>query len=235
LPQGARGTRAAFTLAEVLITLGVIGVVAAMTLPMLAENYQRRVVETRLKKFYTTFNQAILRSVDVNGPYEWWSYNQGGTLNSKATREQLDNLFGYYLRPYMNIIQTQEIQFTDGSGVTLYYLGDGSAFHYRPKFPNDIYYYPKSPVRCLKQPAIDREGVCTFLFWFAPNMELSSATVYGYRKGLVPYIYNWNGTQENLYSGTYGCDSNKVGYYCSFLIQYNDWQFPPDYPRKIRY
>ena len=37
----------AFTLAEVLITLGIIGVVAALTLPTLIENHNKRVVETR--------------------------------------------------------------------------------------------------------------------------------------------------------------------------------------------
>lgn len=40
----------AFTLAEVLITLGVIGVVAAMTIPTLITSYQKHVVETKLTK-----------------------------------------------------------------------------------------------------------------------------------------------------------------------------------------
>ena len=40
----------AFTLAEVLITLGIIGVVAAITLPTLVANYQKKVLTTRLKK-----------------------------------------------------------------------------------------------------------------------------------------------------------------------------------------
>ena len=39
-----------FTLAEVLITLGIIGVVAAMTLPTLISNYQKRVYVNQLKK-----------------------------------------------------------------------------------------------------------------------------------------------------------------------------------------
>lgn len=39
-----------FTLAEVLITLGIIGVVAALTLPALVQNYRNQVVETRLKR-----------------------------------------------------------------------------------------------------------------------------------------------------------------------------------------
>ena len=49
----------AFTLAEVLITLGIIGIVVALTLPTLIQNHRNQVVETRLKKFYSTINQAI--------------------------------------------------------------------------------------------------------------------------------------------------------------------------------
>ncbi len=39
-----------FTLAEVLITLGIIGVIAALTLPNLIANYQKKVWATQLKK-----------------------------------------------------------------------------------------------------------------------------------------------------------------------------------------
>ena len=42
----------AFTLAEVLITLGIIGVVAAMTLPTLLNKYQEVVTVNKVKKFY---------------------------------------------------------------------------------------------------------------------------------------------------------------------------------------
>ena len=48
-----------FTLAEVLITLGIIGVVAAMTVPSLMSAYQRHMVETRLKYVYSTILQAF--------------------------------------------------------------------------------------------------------------------------------------------------------------------------------
>ena len=40
----------AFTLAEVLITLGIIGVVAALTMPSLMSNYRRKVAETQGSK-----------------------------------------------------------------------------------------------------------------------------------------------------------------------------------------
>jgi len=44
-----------FTLAEVLITLGVIGIVAALTIPPLVANYQKSVYVTQLQKFYAEF------------------------------------------------------------------------------------------------------------------------------------------------------------------------------------
>ena len=49
----------AFTLAEVLITLGIIGIVAAMTLPILINKYEKKVTVTKLKKEYVMFNEAM--------------------------------------------------------------------------------------------------------------------------------------------------------------------------------
>ena len=50
---------AAFTLAEVLITLGIIGVVAAMTIPSLIQNYQEKVLANQFKKSYSMFSQVL--------------------------------------------------------------------------------------------------------------------------------------------------------------------------------
>ena len=61
------GHKNAFTLAEVLITLGIIGVVAAMTLPSVINKYRRNVVETRLAKFYSVMNQALARAKSEKG------------------------------------------------------------------------------------------------------------------------------------------------------------------------
>lgn len=49
----------AFTLAEVLITLGVIGVVAAMTIPTLMTNLQNRKLESQFKEGYSILSQAF--------------------------------------------------------------------------------------------------------------------------------------------------------------------------------
>ena len=48
----------AFTLAEVLVTLGIIGVVSALTVPALMQNNQRKTDVTQLYKVYNEFQQA---------------------------------------------------------------------------------------------------------------------------------------------------------------------------------
>ena len=49
-----------FTLAEVLVTLGIIGVVSAMTVPTLMQNHQRKVYVTQLHKVYNELSQAVV-------------------------------------------------------------------------------------------------------------------------------------------------------------------------------
>ena len=62
--------KAAFTLAEVLITLGIIGIVAAMTLPMLIQDYRHKELETRFKKSYSILWNVHTRMVnDYDGVY----------------------------------------------------------------------------------------------------------------------------------------------------------------------
>ena len=48
----------AFTLPEVLITLGIIGGVAALTLPTLISNYRNKVLAVQTRKTYSIINQA---------------------------------------------------------------------------------------------------------------------------------------------------------------------------------
>lgn len=62
---GAR--KGAFTLAEVLITLGIIGVVAALTLPSLIQKYQDQVLENQLKKMYSTLSQGVQKAMADDG------------------------------------------------------------------------------------------------------------------------------------------------------------------------
>lgn len=64
-----------FTLSEVLLTLGIIGVIAALTIPQLVSNYQKKVVPIRLKKMYNTLWNAIYMAEEENGPTDNWTFN----------------------------------------------------------------------------------------------------------------------------------------------------------------
>lgn len=60
-------SKIAFTLAEVLITLGIIGVVAAMTIPSLIQSYKEKATVTAVKQNYSIFAQA-LKMVTIDNP-----------------------------------------------------------------------------------------------------------------------------------------------------------------------
>ena len=55
----SRKQRTVFTLAEVLVTLGIIGVVTALTLPTVIDNSRNKQLESALKKSYSTLSQAL--------------------------------------------------------------------------------------------------------------------------------------------------------------------------------
>ena len=66
-----------FTLAEVLITLGVIGVVAAITVPVIMNNYKKQATVSKLKKVYSILNQAVkLSEIDNGLPSTWGADSQ---------------------------------------------------------------------------------------------------------------------------------------------------------------
>ena len=90
--------RVAFTLAEVLITLGIIGVVAAMTIPTLIANYQEKQTVTALKKAYSTLSQAYKMATVENGVGSKWSYPAGSSAASVVLFEKLE--------PYMRLNKT---------------------------------------------------------------------------------------------------------------------------------
>ena len=70
--------KVAFTLAEVLITLGIIGIVAAMTIPTLISNYKSVQLQSQLKKTYSSLSQAVNMIYAESGlPVTPARYSQG--------------------------------------------------------------------------------------------------------------------------------------------------------------
>ena len=66
--------KAAFTLAEVLITLAIIGVVAAMTIPTLISNYQEKATVSKVKQAFSIISQAYQLAKIENGEFGTWGF-----------------------------------------------------------------------------------------------------------------------------------------------------------------
>lgn len=89
----------AFTLAEVLIVIGIIGVVAAITIPMLYNNFRAIVYNAKCKKFQSVMSNAIRRSVDENGDItNWNSEVVGGWVSSQKNTAAIAQKIVPYLK-----------------------------------------------------------------------------------------------------------------------------------------
>lgn len=69
-----------FTLAEVLITLGIIGIIAAMTIPNLVKKWEERAIISKYKKMYSTLANAYYMAVADNGNPEHWALSDRASL-----------------------------------------------------------------------------------------------------------------------------------------------------------
>lgn len=230
----------AFTMAEVLITLGILGVVIAMTLPALMSNHRKKIAEVRLAKFYSTINQAILRSELDNWPKEYWDkvptgFVTGEDGNADKTQSLVTPWFNKYLKPYLFALNT-EVEERTGEGKILVYFEDGSLLQISG---SSFIFFPEAKdydVVENESGSTTRDktfsGTKYFTFFFAPYDKDNK---YYYKKGVEPYMYNWDGTREMLLNGYYGCyQANKQERaYCAALIQMNGWTVPKDYPLRF--
>ena len=81
-----------FTLAEVLITLGILGVVAALTMPALIGNYKKQQSIQQVKKIYSVLGQAFNHAVADYGDSSEWDTITPATASS---------YFDTYWKPYL--------------------------------------------------------------------------------------------------------------------------------------
>ena len=95
LPSRLAAKRVAFTLAEVLITLGIIGVVAALTLPTVIQNYQKQVTVTKLKKAYSCLVQVAQKSIADNGSID---FVEGDLLNEDEVKKFFNTYWLSYFK-----------------------------------------------------------------------------------------------------------------------------------------
>jgi len=98
---GVRRNSKAFTLAEVLITLAIIGIIAAITIPSIVANHQKRALETQFAKAYRTLSQVVNLAVAEHGGIETWDWHE----NKTYTKEEMDALVKKYFLPHLNVVR----------------------------------------------------------------------------------------------------------------------------------
>ena len=223
----------AFTLAEVLITLGIIGVVASLTMPLLIQYHKRQVVEVRLQKFYSTINQAVTMSEVYNGDKSDWV--------SKDT----DDFFNKYLKKYLSYIKYDNKRVGTSNDWKLVYLSDGSAFLFdiygtwdsegnqTSKTNGGHFIFCPQAKDCQNGNDYNLWGRKQFAFAFWPN-ETSNSFRYHKNRGVEPYLQAWDGDELSLYTqSNYGCNSEAKNFYCTAIIQHNSWKIPKNYPYRF--
>lgn len=92
-----------FSLAELLIAVAIIGVIAALTIPGVIANYQRKALLTQLQKNYVELQESLLILKTEN--YQKGLY--GSSLNKKSSTS-IRNSAGKFLLGYYKITQDCE-------------------------------------------------------------------------------------------------------------------------------
>ena len=230
-------SKAAFTLAEVLITLGIIGVVAAMTLPALIQKHQKQVTVTSLRKFYSILAQAKQLSEAQNGEMTYWQFPNTQTL------ADVEPFFDKYYRPYMSVINQckskQDCLSTYVSSRPVYTLKDGMQFMFDPNAQTSDctrnYIYIVVDINGNKAP--NKPGRDIFYMDIFPKR---GAVMLGQMSEMDS---SFNLGREELKNGvsinegrdtaccSEECATPSFKYYtCGALIQADGWEIKDDYP-----
>lgn len=203
----------AFTLAEVLITLGIIGIIAALTLPALIQNYRKKEVVTKLEKVYSIVNNAIKMAEVESGEMKTWDVDCGASAAPTCSYEDLLKKYNTYFGKYIKSVKVEKEKSPNNS--LLVYMTDGSVLRITAQFYDMSFFINH---KAFNNP---NYGINAFHFRFN-SLD----------KGFEPYTYSWNGTREDLFKNEYGC-GNIYNAFCAKLIQYEGWQIPKDYPFKF--
>lgn len=216
--------KSAFTLAEILITLGIIGIVAAMTIPTLMTKYAKQRTETQLKSFYSRINQTLKMSAAENGDID-------GLIERKAYSydEQVEFL-KQYIFPYMKHLGYEDCTISQ-TAVCITLIDGGLMWFSIDNNGGDIAYWTDAKKFSDGQQSknINRPRY-HFSFQFAKYKNSSDKVVQS-ADFVEPYVFMWDGTKEGLKKDTWACVKGCTNCgYCTKMIQMNDWKIPDDYP-----
>ena len=217
----------AFTMAEVLITLGIIGIIAALTIPGVIEGYKKKETVAKLQKAYTLLNQALKLSEAKYEEYEYWE--SGANF---ATAEDYLKMYwtphfkvaaycytpekcGYKSNtPYKNSNgRANTNSFVSPSFRLPFATVDGTVYTISVRGGNDNAPHERLWIDLNGPKEPNTQGIDVFFFERA------------HKKGILPY--GWDKTDEEIAQ-----DCSQGGYYCAAKIMRDGWEIKADYPWK---
>ena len=234
------GNAHAFTLAEVLITLGVIGVISALTLPTVIKHYQQHETVNRLKPTYSIISQAVRMSETENGLLENWEIPNAGNNNTTDCYDKSKQFFDQYLKQYIKFAKDCKASecFADSyirpngeiynNEFTTYniVLANGSVVGFQA---HDTLANVYVDLNGKKGPNKFGRDFFTIVINRTPRNDNNGV----FDKSGV-YMMGQGKDKATLTSGIYSCSkTSKVNYeggYCGALIMYDGWKISDDYP-----
>lgn len=232
----------AFTLAEVLIALVIIGVIAAITIPIAVANSQKERILSQSKKAYSTLSQAVLTSRFNNGPIDEWY---------ELSKKQAPSYYELFFKPYLSSsVPCKDYADCGYTSVTPWKSPNGSVYNWsisNEKKSRVFFYladgtfiavqtgtYPcvqyddkgnciKSELAYAKEPTIifDINGVQK------PNIIGRDVFFlqFSEEKGAIPYCDKYTPAQVNS-----SCKKGGNAHCCLKKLMMDSWHMKSDYP-----
>lgn len=220
-----------FTLAEVLITLGIIGVVAALTMPSLIAEHQKKQTVARVKKVFSILGQAYQFSQNENG-FSDELIDTSEAPNTQAVKDYVDK----YWLPYLQVIKTcsnkgdcsysQGATGPDGSKIAMegnnrysVILSDGTMVTFVPfNWSDDSGYYWGGTQKIY----IDING--------AQKPNILGRDVFMFEINSQKHVLRGLGQDFNEDKIDKNCSKTGNAQYCAAKLIKDGWEIKDDYP-----
>ena len=239
--------KAAFTLAEVLITLGIIGVVAAMTMPSVINDYKKQETASKLSHTYSLLSQALVMAQAEHGDQSTWKlgFTYGASTTTGSEEDILDEFLNTYLFPYIKIIKNYGYINGSDSSLKVGYNGPYKPLSKQSAGLNHGYYFILADGTLINAfvgndcKTTDADGNCTERVFayitFGVDINGTKGTnimgkeyflMFYNNSRMLMYGVNPNFDRETIKNN---CASD-TALSCGGLIQRDGWKVREDYP-----
>ena len=214
-------------MAEVLITLGIIGVVAALTMPAIITKYQKYVTVNRLKRTYSALSQAIVTSQHENGFITEWDFPADIDIGSDDSNNAIEAFANKYLIPYLKVskilgTKSQYQYYSLGKNLIwmagyAFTLSDGTLIFLQSENSDGI--------------VMDKMYIKIDINGFEPPNTMGKDIFVIYLNKSRDQALKFKGAGLSRDLLIKDCNKlSKSGHRCGALIQHDGWQIAPDYP-----